>query len=141
MAEVRVTGLEQNSPFSKWVERIIDHDLYGDMLDDLGNLSVKRSVSKLQENKVKPQTSKATLNARRKGGAGGKTLVDTGVGARSITHNVEGDTLHVGIPENKEGSYMAYHQMGWGVKRRQFLTLPTKAMIKKTIREYWESTR
>lgn len=144
MATVKIIGFEEHGHFSRWVDLIIEAERYQELLDNLGETSVSLSVKKITQNKVSPKTTQETLRKRREGTQeaskfpGGVTLLDIGDGYKAITHEVSGNTLHVGIPENAEGSYMAYHQMGWGVKRRRFLTLPTKTMVKKAIRLLWE---
>lgn len=149
MAAVEVTGFGENDELQKWINRLAMTTKQADVLDNLGKMGVTDSVKFIADNKVKPETSEETFAARRKRkkpGGSPRTLWDTGIGAKQISHSVDSSamTVSIGVPDG----YMAYQQEGrvprGGDKKkgflpkREFLQLPSESDIEKTIQFFLE---
>ncbi len=96
----------------------LDHDFY----DYIGQLVRDNCQKRMSDNKVKPATSQATLDARR-GRGEGKTLVDNSILMQSIKYAVEGESVAIGT--NLE--YAATHQYGDTRTHKRVLKRKSKA--------------
>jgi len=109
------------------------------VLDEIGTRGRDLTTQKLLKNRVKPPTTDAVLELRRKAGQGkydGITLVDTGLGMRMVSYKVNyRRSVDVGVPDG----YMAYHEQGRvpNAPRRRFLTMPPASYIYKVIKWHW----
>jgi len=91
-----------------------------ELLDLLGNYTVRRSIERIAKGEIKPETSEFTKRIRIK--AGGKTLADTGRLMNSITYVKRGNKVIVG----SNVVYASIHQFGGVIKpkRAKKLTVP-----------------
>ena len=58
---------DHGSEFMRWIAKALDSEFTEEILEDIGKEGVAESQKFIAQNKVKPPTSKKTLEQRRKG--------------------------------------------------------------------------
>lgn len=141
MAKIKVKTIEE-------VQKVISNKINAiqtkKILEEIGQLVVKETVSRFKNNQIKPRTSTETLLNRRAKGykrikdakkpatraklmSSSLTMVDTGKLMRSIKYMISERRKTVYIGTNVE--YAAIHQFGGMTGRRKSVKIPKRPFL------------
>lgn len=141
MAKIKIVEIDK---ITHLLEKKIDAMKSKTILEEIGQLILKQTMKRFQNNEIKPKTSEATLLNRRAKGykrikeakrpatraklmGASLTLVDTGTLLRSIKYTVDSNRSIVYIGTNIE--YAAIHQFGGKAGRNKSVKIPKRPFL------------